>query len=75
MNKISYAVKISPVIRKKIKDFCDSHGIKQGHFVEKALEEKLKREENIEDILELKELAYEEAQAISFEQYLSKRNV
>lgn len=73
--KISYAVKVSPGIREKIKAYCYDHGIKQGYFVEKALEEKLRREEDMEDALEFRKWQHQESQAITFEQYLKKRNV
>lgn len=73
MNKVSYAVKIDSQIIKKIKEFCQEYGIKQGYFVEKALREQLAREELIEDLLDFKELRVEEANAIGFEEYLKKR--
>ena len=74
MNKISYAVKINPDLISKIKVYCIAHGIKQGFFVENALREQLAREELREDILDLKSLRSEEANAISFEDYLKKRH-
>ena len=46
------AVKISSNIREKVRDFCEHYGIKQGYFVERALEEKLEREETVQDALE-----------------------
>ena len=73
MNKISYAVKIDPHLVKKIKEFCAEHGIKQGFFVEKALQEQLAREELTEDLLDFKNLHVQENNAISFEEYLKKR--
>ncbi|MBA7576824.1 hypothetical protein ES708_18666 [subsurface metagenome] len=75
MEKMSYAVKISPRIREKVRNFCDRYGIKQGYFVERALEEKLEREETVQDALELKRWKYQEPQAITFEEYLKQRNV
>ncbi len=75
MSAISFAVKIAPEIRKRVKQFCNEHGIKQGFFVQKALEEKLEREEMIEDLLDFKKLKSQEKEAISFEQYLKQRNV
>jgi predicted transcriptional regulator len=74
MEKMSYAVKISPNIREKVRNFCDHYGIKQGYFVEKALKEKLEREETVQDTLELKRWKYQEPQAIAFEEYLKQRN-
>ena len=73
MNKKSYAVKVDAGLVKKIKEFCLQHGIKQGFFVEKALEEQLAREELREDSLDLKSLRVQEESAISFEDYLKKR--
>jgi len=75
MEKMSYAVKISSNIREKVRNFCNHYGIKQGYFVERALEEKLEREEIVQDALELKRWEYQESQAISFEEYLKQRNV
>ncbi|MCD6413395.1 MAG: hypothetical protein J7L54_04550 [Elusimicrobia bacterium] len=75
MDKVTFAVKISPKVREKLKKFCVGHGFKQGYFVEKAIEEKLAQTEKMEDILELKKLETQESQAISFEEYLKKRSV
>jgi hypothetical protein len=49
------------------------HGLKQGFFVEKAIQSQLEREEMIEDIVELKELRPQEKDALPFEDYLKKR--
>ena len=73
MNKISYAVKVDPRIINKVKEYCIGHGLKQGFFVEKALREKLEKEEFKEDLLDFKNLHSQEADAISFEAYLKKR--
>lgn len=73
MNKVSYAVKINPALVKKVKEFCNQHGVKQGFFIEKALREQLSREELIEDLLDFKNLRSQEVNAISFEEYLRKR--
>ena len=73
MNKISYAIKVDAGLVKKIKEFCLQHGIKQGFFVEKALEEQLAREELREDLFDFKSLRVHEELAISFEYYLKKR--
>ena len=72
---MSYAVKISSGIREKVRNFCDRYGIKQGYFVERALEEKLEREEIVQDALEIKRWKYQEGQAITFGEYLKQRNV
>ena len=37
--KSSYAVKLSPEVKKRLKEFCREHGLKQGYFVEKAIKE------------------------------------
>ncbi len=73
MDKISYAVKVDPHLVKKVKEFCVHHGMKQGFFVEKALREQLDKEEFKEDLLDLKNLYPQEANAVSFEEYLKKR--
>ena len=75
MKKTNYAVKISPVLKEKVRKFCDENGIKQGHFVEEALKQKLEEAENLEDILDLKRLKAQESQAIPLEAYLKSRNV
>ena len=47
--KIPYAVKINPVLRERVQQYCASRGLKQGHFVERALQEQLAREALLED--------------------------
>ena len=74
MEKISYAVKIEPSLAEKVREFCTGHGIKQGFFVEKALKEQLSREEALEDLLDFKTLKFQEKDAVSFKEYLSKRS-
>ncbi|HAH21376.1 MAG: hypothetical protein A2Y00_04115 [Omnitrophica WOR_2 bacterium GWF2_43_52] len=74
MNKVSYAVKIDSKLVNRLKKFCLEHGIKQGFFVEKALEEQIAREELNEDLLDLKKLRAEEGKAVSLEEYLRKRS-
>lgn len=73
MNKISYAVKIEPILAEKVRAFCLERGIKQGFFVEKALKGQLEREELTEDLLDFKTLKSQEKEAISFEEYLKKQ--
>ncbi len=75
MNKVSYAVKISPEIRTELRKFCQENGLKQGYFVEQAIEDKLKQAENMEDVLEFQKLKKQEAEALEFGQYLKSRNV
>ena len=67
------SIKIEKSLIQRIKEFCQDHGLKQGFFVEKALKTQLEKEEMVEDIIELKELAHEEKAAISFSDYLKKR--
>lgn len=73
MDRISYAIKISPNIVNRVKKFCLEHGMKQGFFVEKALAEQLAREELLEDLLDFKSLRPQEKNAVSFEEYIKKR--
>ena len=75
MLKATLAVKISPDIGNRVKEFCMGHGIKYGFFVEKALQERLEREELKEDLLDMKMLREEEKSAVPFEEYLKVRNV
>ncbi len=75
MSKTTLAVKVDYKIVNKIKAFCRERGIKYGFFVEKALEERLEREELKEDLLDLKTLRSLEKEAISIEDYLKKRRV
>jgi len=75
MEKTTLAVKLNPNIIKRVKKFCSERGIKYGFFVEKALEEKLEREELKEDLLDLKMLRSQEKLAIPFEEYLRTRGV
>lgn len=73
MSKTTLAVKVDYKIANKVKTFCKERGIKYGFFVEKALEERLEREELKEDLLDLKTLRSLEKEAISFEDYIEKR--
>jgi hypothetical protein len=75
MSKTTLAVKVDYKIANKVKTFCRERGIKYGFFVEKALEERLEREELKEDLLDLKTLRSLENEAISIEEYLEKRRV
>jgi len=68
------SIKIEKSLIQRIKEFCELHGLKQGFFVEKALKTQLEREEMIEDIVELKELRSQEKSAITFDDYLEKKN-
>ena len=70
-----FSIKVEKSLIEKIRDFCQSHGLKQGFFVEKALREQLEREEMAEDIIELKQLRYQEKTTAGFNDYLKKRNV
>ncbi|MFQ6084121.1 MAG: hypothetical protein ACE5WD_12305 [Candidatus Aminicenantia bacterium] len=75
MQKATLAVKLDSNIIKRVKKFCADRGIKYGFFVEKALKEKLEREEFKEDLLDLKTLRGQEKLAIPFEEYLRTRRV
>ncbi len=75
MQKTTLAVKVNYSILNRVKKFCRERGIKYGFFVEKALEERLEREELKEDLLDLKTLRGQEKEAVSFEEYLEKRLV
>ena len=75
MPKTTLAVKINYQVADKVKKFCRERGIKYGFFVEKALEERLEREELKEDLLDLKTLHASEKEAVPFEEYLKKRSV
>jgi hypothetical protein len=75
MSKTTLAVKVDYKIVNKVKTFCRERGIKYGFFVEKALEERLEREELKEDLLDLKTLRSLEKESVSIEDYLKKRRV
>ncbi len=75
MSKTTLAVKVNYKVICQVKKFCRERGIKYGFFVEKALEERLEREELKEDLLDLKTLRSKEKEAILFEEYLKKRRV
>ncbi|MFH1454235.1 MAG: hypothetical protein ABIH00_09725 [Armatimonadota bacterium] len=70
MQKMTFAIKLNPDILKNLKEFCAQHGIKYSFFVEKAIEEKLDKEELKEDIHDLKRLRSQEKDAISYEEFL-----
>lgn len=75
MQKLTFAIKLSPSILKTMKEFCAKHGIKYSFFVEKAIREQIEREELKEDLIDLKQLRSEEKDAVSFEEYIRKFNV
>lgn len=75
MSKKTFAVKIDDKTAKEVKKFCRERGIKYGFFVEKALEDRLEREELKEDLLDLKTLRALEKEAIPIEDYLKKKRV
>ena len=75
MSKTTLAVKVNHKIANQVKKFCKERGIKYGFFVEKALEERLEREELKEDLLDLKTLRSLEKEAISIEKYVEKKHV
>jgi hypothetical protein len=75
MQKTTLAVKVNYSILNRVKKFCRERGIKYGFFVEKALEERLEREELKEDLLDLKTLRGQEKKAVPLEEYLKKRRV
>lgn len=70
MSKIPYAIKISPVVKERLKAYCGERGIKQGYFVERAIEERLEREEDLEDALEFKRLKHELPHATDYNQFI-----
>lgn len=72
--KSTVAVRISAKVADRMRRYCSSRGIKQGFFVEKALEEQLAREELAEDLLDFRKNRSQEAAAIGFEEYLRMRN-
>ncbi len=73
MSKTTLAVKVDYKTANRVKTFCRERGIKYGFFVEKALEERLEREELKEDLLDLKTLHSLEKEAISIKEYLKKK--
>ncbi len=75
MKKATLAVKLDSNIIDRVRNFCSERGIKYGFFVEKALKEKIEKEELKEDILDLKTLSEQEKLAIPFEEYLKNRHV
>ena len=75
MQKTTLAVKVNYSILNRVKKFCRERGIKYGFFVEKALEERLEREELKEDLLDLKTSRGQEKEAVPLEEYLKKRRV
>ncbi len=75
MQKATLAVKVSHNVLRRVKKFCRERGIKYGFFVEKALEERLEREELKEDLVDLKTLRGQEKEAIPLEEYLEKHRV
>ena len=74
MGTISFAVKLSEEVRKRLKEFCDERGLNIGHFVEHALREKMEREEMIEGAKEFALYRHKEPHAIDYKVYLKERS-
>ena len=74
MSKSPLGVRISAKVADRMRRYCARRGIKQGFFVEKALEEQLEREELAEDLLDFRKNRSQEGNAVSFEEYLRMRN-
>lgn len=73
MKTISFTVKLSEETRKRLKEFCDKRGLKIGAFVEKALKEKMEREEMAGDAKVFTLYRHEEADAVDYLDYLRER--
>lgn len=73
MSRTSFAVKLDEELQEEVKDFCQSRGLKQGAFFEKALREQMEREELAEDLLDLYTSRSMEQHALDFETYLKGR--
>ena len=71
--KSSYAVKLSTGIKERLKEFCMTHGLKQGYFVEEAIKERIEQMEDIEDIADFEKYKHLEKQARSLKGYLKER--
>jgi len=71
--KASLAFKIDVRLAERVRSFCRERGVKYGFFIEKALEERLQREELKEDLLDLKVLRPSEKEAVSLEEYLKDK--
>jgi hypothetical protein len=71
--KASLAFKIDVRLADRVRSFCRERGVKYGFFIEKALEERLQREELKEDLLDLKVLRPSEKEAVSLEDYLKDK--
>lgn len=72
---VSFALKVPEDTIIKLKNFCKEHGMKIGFFIEKAVLEKMEREELIEDSQDIIRLRYEEPAAVSLEDYFEKRGI
>ena len=71
--KASLAFKIDVQLAERVRSFCRERGVKYGFFIEKALEERLQREELKEDLMDLKVLRPSEKEAVSLEEYLKDK--
>jgi len=69
-----FSVKLEKTLLQKLKDYCQARGVKQGFFVERALQEKLEREETVDDIAEIKQLRSGEGAAMLFSDYDKRRS-
>lgn len=72
---ISFALKIPDDVVSKLKEFCNSHGFKIGFFIQKAILEKIEREEMIDDTRDIINLRHEETEAIDLGDYFAKRGL
>ncbi len=73
MSKITVTMKMEKGLHKGLKDYCDEKGYIIGSFVEKAVIEKLEKEELTEDLAAIAEFESDKNKVMIDEKTMKKR--
>lgn len=72
---ITFAPKLPDKTIERVKRFCKKRGLKISTFIGKAIEEKIEKEELIEDSEDILKLRHEEPSAVPLKKYFEKKNI
>ena len=73
MSKITVTMKMEKKLHKALKHYCDEKGYIIGSFVEKAVVEKLEKEEFAEDLAAIAEFESDKSKVMIDEKTMKKR--
>lgn len=73
MSKITVTMKMEKELHKGLKNYCDEKGYMIGSFVERAVAEKLEKEELAEDLAAIAEFGRDKDKVMVDEKTMKKR--